>query len=59
MEERMMAGPGGGNGENGRESGRVRTGQDEEESGRVRTGQDEEESGRAWRGHAGAEETEP
>ena len=38
MEERMMAGPGGGNGENGRES------------GRVRTGQDEEESGRAWRG---------
>ncbi len=35
MEERMMAGPGGGNGENGRESGRVRTGQDEEESGRT------------------------
>ena len=47
MEERMMAGPGGGNAENGGESGRVRTGQDEEESGRAR------------RGHAGVEETEP
>ncbi len=48
MEERMMAGPGGGNGENGRESGRARREKGEEESGRARRG-----------GRAGAEETEP